>query len=104
MKKRTAIVIAGALVASMMAGVVALTIGRGIVGATAPGAVVAPKPIIKTKTDVVTVKKRRPAKAGPIQTITVVRPGSVSTASSGFSSYREDGPDSHEDEENGGDD
>ena len=104
MKKRTAILVAGALVASMMAGVVALTIGRGIVGTPAAQAVATPTPIIKTETTVVTVKKRRPAKVGPVQTITVVRPGSSPTASSGSSSYGDDGHDSHEDGGNGDDD
>jgi hypothetical protein len=105
MKKRTAILIAGGLVASMMAGVVALTIGRGIVGRPAAQGVAKPKPIIKTETTVVTVKKRRPGKAaGPVTTITLVRPGSASTGSAASSSHGDDGADSHEDGGNGGDD
>jgi hypothetical protein len=87
-----------------MAGVLALTIGRGIVGTTAAGAAVTPKPIIKTETTVVTIKKQRPAKAGPVKTITVVHPGSSSPGSSGGSSYHDEVHDSHEDGGNGGDD
>lgn len=108
MTRRAAITIAGVLIGSMMAGFVALTLGRGLVGAPAAGATVAPKPIVKTETRVVTIHKKRPAKPAPAQTITVVRPGSGSSSmsspsSSGSHGYEDDGGDSHE-RGGGGDD
>jgi hypothetical protein len=87
MTKRMAIVIAGALVGAMMSGVVALTFGRGVVGVPARAAV-SPAPIVKTETKVITIKKRRPAKPAPEQTITVIRSGGATTHS-GATEYQE---------------
>jgi hypothetical protein len=96
MTKRVAMANAGTLVAALMSGVVALTLGRGVVGVPARAAV-APKPIVKTETQVVTVTKRRRAEAAPVQTITVVRPGSGSVGSSGSTEYEDDGGEGYDD-------
>jgi hypothetical protein len=97
MTKRIAIVIAGALIAAMMSGVVALTFGRGVVGAGA-SATSTPEPIVKTVTQVVTVRKRRSAGSGAVQVIRVVRPASGALGTT--STYQEEAGD----REGGGDD
>jgi hypothetical protein len=87
MNKRQAIAVAAGLVTAMMAGVVALSLGRGIVGTKgAVASTAVPKPIVKTITQVITVKKHRPAQAAPAQTITVVRRDPVGAVSSSSSS------------------
>jgi len=94
MTKRSALLTSGGLLMALMAGIVALWLGRGVVGAQAnPTARMVPKPIVKTVTQVVTVHKQRPAPpgSGGGQTITIVRhlpPTSTGSGSGG--SYQDD--------------
>jgi hypothetical protein len=95
MTKRSALLTSGGLLMALMAGVVALWLGRGVVGAQASStARIVPKPIVKTVTQIVTVHKQRPAppgSGGGGQTITIVRhlpPTSTGSGSGG--SYQDD--------------
>ena len=94
MTKKLAIGIAAVLVAGLMAGRVAVTTGRGVVNASAQTAP-APKPIVKTVTKVVTVKKHKKAPQGSGQVVTVVRSapstsvGSISSSGSSFEGEHE---------------
>jgi hypothetical protein len=104
MTRKMAITIAGALIAAMMAGVVALSLHSGIVGPPAARAAVAPKPIVKTDTRVITIRKRRPARAAPLQTVTVDRPSPGSSAApQGSGTYHEDDAESQGETEHGDD-
>jgi hypothetical protein len=85
MTKKLAIGIGAVLVIALMAGMVAVTTGRGVVSAstqTAP----APKPIVKTVTRVVTVKKHTKSPKGSGQVVTLVRMAPTTSVSSGSSS------------------
>ncbi len=102
MTKRMAIGLAGTLVACMLSGVVALTLGRGLIGAPAAGAIAPPHPIVKTETRVVTVHKRRPPRPDGrprTVTVTVVRPSTASNTSSRSGWFEDDG---HESKDGGG--
>jgi hypothetical protein len=115
MTKKAALAIAGGIVAAMVAGTMALTLGHGLAGsaASAQPVVAAPKPIIKTITKVVTIRKHAKAPkhslsggggggySGQPTTVTIVRQTSTSgsSTSSSSSSY---GDDSHEQDDSHG--
>jgi hypothetical protein len=92
MTKRSAMTIAGGLVAALLAGVVALAINLGIMrtaGASDPGAP-APNPVVQTITE--TVKDKAPAKAQAPRTVIVRGPAPASTSTSGGWSESESEP------------
>ncbi|HEX9374750.1 MAG TPA: hypothetical protein VGB19_00685 [Actinomycetota bacterium] len=119
MTKRSALTLAGGLVTAIVAGLVALTINLGIVGAagspSGPGALGASKgnPIVKTITKTVTIHRRAKAAqmpGGARQAVTIVRHLSgggsggsgSSTGSTGHSSSGEsEGSEDHEPEQEG---
>lgn len=103
MTRKFAIGIAATLVAALMAGMVALHIGRGVVGASPTTSVRTPTPIVRTETKVITIKRHRPAATGGQQTITVVRPAPATVM--GPATRSEDSHE-HDDafEDSGGDD
>lgn len=94
MKKRSALTLAGAVVAAFAAGALALTVNTGLLrsseASTGPGKLDR-KPIVRT----VKVHRRAEAKGGPVQTV-VVPSSSQGSSSSGF--YEDDEAYEHEDE------
>jgi hypothetical protein len=94
MKKRSALTLAGAVVAAFAAGVLALTVNTGLLksseASTGPGKLER-KPIVRT----IKVHRQAEPKGGPVQT--VVLPSS-SQSSAGAGSYEDDDAYEHEDE------
>jgi hypothetical protein len=86
MTKRSALTIAGAVAAAMLAGVAALSINLGIMGASgAPaGPAQTQKPIVKTIVKTVHVKpKAKKQKPVPVKTVVIPTGNSWSSTSSG---------------------
>lgn len=87
MTKRAAILIAAGLVATLVAGALALSSGRGIVHASTA----APTTVTKTETQVVTITKHRPSRPTTVVVRRAPSGSSVATGGddSGFESESE---------------
>jgi uncharacterized membrane protein (UPF0136 family) len=71
MTKRSAILLSGGLVTALLAAMIALLSGRGLVKSADAATVAKPAPIVKTETRVVTVQKKAPA--GKTTKVTIIR-------------------------------
>ncbi|HEX9122337.1 MAG TPA: hypothetical protein VF984_03110 [Actinomycetota bacterium] len=108
MNKKSAMAIAAGLVAAMLSGVAALSIGLGA-GSAAVAQSQSPKPIVRTVKHTVTVHKKAKAQGGGV--VTIVRTPSspaptVSSDSYGDDQYEGEYDDQYESHESdgGGDD
>jgi hypothetical protein len=95
MTRKSAVAIAGGVASALLAGVVALSINMGIMGASGdpagPGKL-GPSPIVKTVVQTVHQKAKGGESAGGVKTVVIPRPasaGSTVTAGSGWTDDHE---------------